>query len=624
MRPLTLLILATVAATLSAQPYQPGSVYYGQNGYIEYRAGNLPIIITAPHGGTLTPSEIPDRTCGTTGVDTRTQELIREVEYEIHRRTGRYPHIIICRLSRNKIDVNRDVDEATCGNEAAQPYWIEWHKFIDSAKASVVKNWGKGLYLDLHGHAHAIPRLEWGYLLSAGELAYSDATLNLSSYINESSYRTLATTAVSGSTHAQLLRGQMSLGTLLAAAGVPGVPSADEPSPGADPYFSGGYNTERHGSFFGGTIDGVQLECHSAVRTTHIPRLEFAAKLADGLLAFVKAHYFPLLDSYYSFGSFGSGIPFNAFDTPYSQDFDNIFPGDQSHFYNDNDAGFPGTYTLMTLGGTQPQEYRRYTLGVSTSPNGNIYNAASGTVPADRAVGLLYSSTTGPLAFGMRFVNNTGADIKALTIEYAGEQWRVGGSAGPPASVVANTLEFEYMVAERATNVRTGEYVPVPALNFVSPNTDVAFLQTAVDGNSVTNRRVLTATVNMTIPAGGEVMLRWIDRTDDSGFDHLLAVDDVVVTPRSVETLVAGERAMPGVLKVYPNPSSGGVTIEVPGEGIAELRVWSVASVPVLTRTVEAGVAEIEAGVLRQGIYLVTLSRRGRVESTARLIIIND
>ncbi|MFO7574467.1 MAG: hypothetical protein R6W67_04870 [Bacteroidales bacterium] len=616
-----LLTLLFATAALGAQPFQAGSVYFGQNGYIEYRAGNLPLVITAPHGGTLSPAEIPDRTCGITLTDRRTQELVRELEYEIHRRTGRYPHIIICRLSRLKIDVNRDVNEATCGDLATQPYWVEWHKFIDSAKAAVVKQWGKGFYLDLHGHGHAIQQLEWGYLLSSSQLGLSDATLNLATYIDQSSIRTLASTAESGSTHAALLRGQVSLGTLLADTGIPGVPSAQVPSPGTDPYFSGGYNTRRHGSLDGGTVDGVQLECHSGVRTNHISRLSFASKLSDGLLGFVKAHYFPLLENFYSFETFGTGISFNSFDTPYTQSFDNVFPGVQTHYYSDNDPGFPGSYTLMTLGGTQPQEYRNYTVGASVAEAGYLYNAGHIGTSSDRAVGLMYSSTTGPVAFGLRFVNNIGAGIRSIEIQYTGEQWRVGGSTGPPSSIVANTLEFDYLVSDRAVNVRSGGYVSVPALDFVSPNTDPFYLRRPVDGNSSENRTVLSATINVSIPVGGEIMLRWSDRTDDPGFDHLLAIDDLVVTPRSYETSVSGGVVYPGRLRIYPNPTSGSMTLDIPGEGQYLLEIRAVTSSFEMIQVVESGEVTVDIGHLSCGIYLVRLMRRNGVYGLGRLIV---
>ena len=47
--------------------YVAGQSYFGRNGYVEYIAGNTPVILTAPHGGTLSPSSIPDRTASACG-----------------------------------------------------------------------------------------------------------------------------------------------------------------------------------------------------------------------------------------------------------------------------------------------------------------------------------------------------------------------------------------------------------------------------------------------------------------------------------------------------------------------------------------------------------------------------
>ena len=180
------------------------------------------------------------------------------------------------------------------------------------------------------------------------------------------------------------------------------------------------------------------------------------------------------------------------------------------------------------------------------------------------------------------------------------------------------------MVADRATNVRTGDYISVPALNFVSPNSDPALMHSAVDGNAAANRRVITATVNVTIPHGGEIMLRWIDRIDDPGFDHLLAIDDVIVTPRSGETSVDSEGMSQGRLLIYPNPTSGSVTVEVPGSGEVDLQVRSITSKLVLMRTIEAGRFVIDAGTLGRGIYLITAIKGTRHLASGKLIMLND
>ncbi|NNM05492.1 MAG: hypothetical protein HKO65_10345, partial [Gemmatimonadetes bacterium] len=47
----------------------PGESYLGRNGYTEYLPGEVPLILSAPHGGDLRPAETPDRTYGTTVQD---------------------------------------------------------------------------------------------------------------------------------------------------------------------------------------------------------------------------------------------------------------------------------------------------------------------------------------------------------------------------------------------------------------------------------------------------------------------------------------------------------------------------------------------------------------------------
>lgn len=166
------------------QTYLPGETYYGTNDYIEYKAGNLPIIISAPHGGDLEPLNIPDRNC--TGCvyvkDAFTQELIREINDAIYEEFGCFPHIIINRLHRRKLDANRNIDDAADGNSDGEQAWNDFQNFIEGAKDSIEANFGKGLYLDLHGHGHDIQRLELGYRISKSELQLSDTELNSSIY----------------------------------------------------------------------------------------------------------------------------------------------------------------------------------------------------------------------------------------------------------------------------------------------------------------------------------------------------------------------------------------------------------------------------------------------------------
>jgi hypothetical protein len=278
----------TVEIRATAIAPQAGQQYVGRNGYIEYRPGELPIVITAPHGGTMEPDEIPDRTTGVATRDTNTDALAIAISDAFQARTGKRPHIVICRLHRSKLDANREIVEAAQGNRLAQRAWFEFQLFTEAASHVVAGTYGKGFYIDLHGHGHPIPRLELGYTLTAEELALADAALE--ALANQSSIRSLASRSTSP--FVALLRGDESLGTLFEAQGFPAVPSKSQPHPDGAPYFSGGYNTERHGSRNGGMIDGVQIETHSVgVRDTPVNRQRFASALVDVLMTFFVRQY---------------------------------------------------------------------------------------------------------------------------------------------------------------------------------------------------------------------------------------------------------------------------------------------------------------------------------------------
>ncbi len=299
MRTILSVLLSVLFFGLSAQSYVPGEAYFGANSYVEYIAGNMPIILSAPHGGLLSPASIPDRDCSgcSTVNDFNTQELARAVSTAIHNRTGCWPHLVVNRLHRRKLDANRDLPEAADGNAVSGQAWMDFHDFLGAATNAVTGQFGKGLYVDLHGHAHAVQRLELGYLLYSDELQLPDATLNQPTYIGYSSFQNLAYSNPQNLTHAELLRGDQSLGTLLDAHGYPATPSLSDPYPAeTEDYFSGGYNTARYGSYNGGTIDGLQIECNrSGIRDSLPQVLRFADSLAVVLLDFMHRHYFGAL-----------------------------------------------------------------------------------------------------------------------------------------------------------------------------------------------------------------------------------------------------------------------------------------------------------------------------------------
>lgn len=292
-----LVLMSMMVLSCYSQTYVPGKSYRGNGSFVEYMDGNLPLIISVPHGGYDKPDFIPDREGRfAKNQDIYTIEIAYEIYKEIYKISGKYPYIVFNHLHRTRLDANRNIEEAANGNPDAERVWNEYQSRIDSVSNLIQETYGKGLFIDLHGHRHKIERMELGYLLSADELRLEDALIN-SGLLNEySSIRNLLETNEKELTATELIRGEHSLGTLLYKRGQPCMPSKQIEKPEIDePYFSGGYNTQRHGSSAGGTIDGIQIEVDLQTRSDKRKQKKVARDVAHSLVEFLTIHYFPEL-----------------------------------------------------------------------------------------------------------------------------------------------------------------------------------------------------------------------------------------------------------------------------------------------------------------------------------------
>nr|WP_321233009.1 GEVED domain-containing protein [uncultured Psychroserpens sp.] len=367
-------LLFALAFVFQSNGQTPGvSTFYEQfsgdtREYIEYIPGNLPIIISAPHGGvkqsgstiggTSYPdndSTLPDRSCGTNERDDNTDILIREIQAEIFGLTGCYAHVIINNLHRSKLDPNREQNEATCGDSDALDHWNAWHSFIDQASTSVETNFGKGLYIDLHGQSHTVPRIEIGYNITSGEL--NAGNLNSTTNIDRSTIKNLVSNNLNSHTHEELIRGDNSLGQLFqeqpavfynanvnpqcgVTSGYRAVPSnstygsntCDDTRPFSNAYFDGNfYNNRRHGSGNGsgtssgsndggGNVDGIMTEVNRRVRdlgtyngnvydTRPQTLVPFAKEYAAVVLDYIDIHYNDFAEFTYASNTFDVNDP---------------------------------------------------------------------------------------------------------------------------------------------------------------------------------------------------------------------------------------------------------------------------------------------------------------------------
>jgi N-formylglutamate amidohydrolase len=275
------------ASNICAEDVAPGQSRLAEKGRVEYIVGNAPIIVSAPHGGRLKPSEIADRKSGVLLTDTNTDLLAMEIAKAFHERTGGHVHVVICHLKRTKVDCNRPLDDATEGDPEAIATWRAFHGFIENACKTVTEQHGRGLLLDMHAHGHPIPRIELGYALRNSELKLPSEKLE--KLAGKSSVRDL--TAHSPKSFVELMSGPTGMGGLLQARGFDCVPSTKNPHAGNAKYFSGGYITRRYSLAKGSTISAIQFECPlPGVRRTKEDRNRFAKALVDASIMYMKTH----------------------------------------------------------------------------------------------------------------------------------------------------------------------------------------------------------------------------------------------------------------------------------------------------------------------------------------------
>ncbi|KAF9941753.1 hypothetical protein BGZ67_004091 [Mortierella alpina] len=255
-----------------------------------------------------------------------------------------YPHVIVFRVSRRYVDVNRNLTGENAiaeGDPVAEAAWREYHDLIDHVQAMILQErqkeqqepWhgnqarGGGLLLDIHGHAHSTNLIEIGYLLDGFVLGKSDEELNAQarnlseiSGIRSLISRTVSTlhTATDRTQHdierqrnaeaekipfSALIRGRTeSLGGMLQSEGLNAVPSPKNPAPCQECiYFFGGHTVQIHGSQQHTAdghpnqrpaMDAIQLELPKILRLVDNPEArEIGMKLGSAVIQFMARYY---------------------------------------------------------------------------------------------------------------------------------------------------------------------------------------------------------------------------------------------------------------------------------------------------------------------------------------------
>ncbi len=126
--------------------------------FIKTKKGNIPLILSVPHGGTLECSEIPERLDGVLGIDKNTIELTQDLIFHLEELSEKYfsgkrfPSYVISKIRRSKIDLNRMEAEAYIPSSLlAKKLYQFYHKQIRELVDYNLYKYNFSLLIDIHG-----------------------------------------------------------------------------------------------------------------------------------------------------------------------------------------------------------------------------------------------------------------------------------------------------------------------------------------------------------------------------------------------------------------------------------------------------------------------------------------
>ena len=208
----------------------------------------------------------------------------------------------------------------------------------------------------------------------------------------------------------------------------------------------------------------------------------------------------------------------------YTQDFNTL-----DTVSTTSSSNLPSGWAIFEYGTSTTTVDNKYKGGNGNSNTGETYSlGTSGST--ERALGSLASGSNIP-SFGVTFTNNTNKTISSITINYKGEQWR----AGQVGRTNVDSLRFLYSTSATGLNDTLGTWTEVASLMFNTPNM-TATTAAGIDGNATGNFTNKSGTITVSIPAGGYIILKWLDK-NIGGSDDALSIDDINISFTTVTTV---------------------------------------------------------------------------------------
>jgi N-formylglutamate amidohydrolase len=252
-----------VLTTHPAPPSSPRAIL------VDVQTGTMPIVLTAPHGGSTEVPGVPPRTSGQVIRDFGTLELALGVAAELQHQLGQRPYTVAARFHRRSIDANRPPDLAFELAEA-EAHYAAYHDAVRCSVDDVRRRWqSSGILIDIHGQSD------------------DPGTIHRGTQNGRTMRRVLER---SGDV---ALVGPTSVLGRLRDLGYPIHPSgacAERESP----RFNGGYTVQTYGSHQPDGIDALQIELGSSFRRG-ATLSQLVVDLADAIATYYQVFLSPTL-----------------------------------------------------------------------------------------------------------------------------------------------------------------------------------------------------------------------------------------------------------------------------------------------------------------------------------------
>ncbi len=205
-------------------------------------------------------------------------------------------------------------------------------------------------------------------------------------------------------------------------------------------------------------------------------------------------------------GNAHAQVAISALESTYTQDFDTLA----------NTAASSTMPTGWSFSESGSNANAQYSIGTGSGTTGDTLSLGA-TNSTERALGSLRSGSLASM-YGAQFTNGTTSTIASVSVDFMGEQWRLGVSP----RTAPDRLDFQY--STDATSLTTGTWTDADALDFSSPV--MSGTVGALVGNTDPNRTHVSGSVTVSLAPGARLWVRWVDFDATPGADDDLAIDD--------------------------------------------------------------------------------------------------